>query len=134
MTVFLAGMRATADRLNDNSLDDSTTSGCVAASGFSVNTFSGRKVNGVTTVHVVRTYTGTTVAITPGGNLADTTMCTLPASWCPPEVINAQFGHGSIDGECTIGTTGQITLRSILDDLTNGRNLRVTAVWISENA
>ncbi|MEU5094952.1 hypothetical protein [Streptomyces sp. NPDC020996] len=130
---WLAGMTMTADRLNDNTLDDSTTTGLAAAAGFSVSSFSGRKLHGITTIQLVCTYTGTTVAITPGANLADVLMCTLPSGWRPPEVINAVFGDGSIDGECTIGTSGQISLRSILDDLTNNRNIRVTAMWISEN-
>jgi hypothetical protein len=39
MTVWLAGMKITADRLNDYSLDDETTSGFSVASGWTLNNF-----------------------------------------------------------------------------------------------
>ncbi|WP_282703257.1 hypothetical protein [Streptomyces sp. CC219B] len=133
MTVYLAGMRATADRMNDHSLEDSTTSGLVAGTDWTVNSFSGRKVNGITTVHIYLQYTGTTVAIAYNTNLSDRTIATLPDGWRPPEVINALAGDGQTMGEVTIGTTGLVSLRAMAGDLTNGRNFRITAEWISEN-
>jgi hypothetical protein len=133
---FLAGMLITADRLNDNSLDDSTTSGLVAATDFTVNSFSGRKVNGITTVHIYLQYTGTglTISPSPGGNLGDLTIATLPSGWRPPEVINAAEGDGTTIGEVTIGTTGIVSLRATVTSIATGRNMRITATWISENA
>lgn len=132
---FLAGMRLTADRLNDNTLDASTTSGLSPATDFTVNSFSGRKVNGITTVHVYLQYTGTglTVSPSPGGNLGDVTIATLPSGWRPPETINAMEGDGSTIGEVTIATNGVISLRATVTTITNGRNMRITAAWISEN-
>lgn len=137
MTVWLAGMRITADRLNDHSLESSTSSGLTAASGFAVSSFSGRKVNGITTVHVYLTRTGedipsTTYAV--GDNIADTAMATLPTGWRPPETINATVGDGTTDGEVTVGPTGVITLRSQFNKVVSGRNFRITAVWISGNS
>jgi hypothetical protein len=130
---FLAGMRITADRLNDNSLDASTSSGLTAGTDWTVNSFSGRKVNGITTVHIYLMYTGTTVAVAYNSNLADRTIATLPSGWRPPETINALVGDGTTTGECTIGTTGIISLRAMNGDLANGRNFRITQEWISEN-
>lgn len=133
---WLAGMRITAGRLNDHSLDDETTSGLVAGSGFEVNSFSGRKVSGVTTVHIYVQYTGNglTISPNPGGNLGDVTIATLPSGWRPPETINAVEGDGSTIGEVTIGTSGIVSLRATVSSIPANRNMRITAVWISENA
>lgn len=132
---FLAGMRITADRLNDHSLDDSTTSGLTPATDFTVNSFSGRKVSGVTTVHIYLQYTGTglTVSPNPGGNLGDVTIATLPSGWRPPETINALEADGSTMGEVTISTGGIVSLRVTVSTISTGRNMRITATWISEN-
>jgi hypothetical protein len=135
MTNWLAGMRITADRLNDHSLEATTASGLVAASNFTVISFSGRKVSGVTTVHCYLAYggAGLTVSPDPGGNLGNVTMCTLPSGWRPPETINAIVGDGVQDGEAEITTNGVISLRSIFSSVETDRNLRVTAVWASGN-
>ncbi|MEU9972355.1 hypothetical protein [Streptomyces sp. NPDC051014] len=132
MTNWLSGMRVTADRLNDHTADATTTSGLVAATDFTVNSFSGRKASGTTTVVVFVQYTGSGLALS-SGNLIDTLMCTLPAGWRPPETINATWGDGTESGECTIGTTGQITLRSSNLSIPQNRGIRVTSGWISEN-
>jgi hypothetical protein len=134
LTTWLAGMLITADRLNDHTLESSTTSGLVAATDFSVNSFSGRKVSGITTIHAYCEYTGAGINVAAvGDNIADTSMCTLPSGWRPPEIINAEWGSGSVDGECTISTAGVVSLRSTLNDIATGSNIRVTATWISEN-
>lgn len=133
MTTFLAGMRATADRMNDNTLTSSTASGLTAGTDWTVNSFSGRKVNGITTVHIYLLYTGATTAVAYNGNLADRTIATLPAGWRPSEVIDVAGGDGTIIAECTLGITGLLSLRAVSGDLTNGRNFRFTQSWISEN-
>ena len=125
-------MRITADRLNDDTLEASTTSGLTAGTDFTVNSFSGRKLHGITTVEVFCQYTGTGVTLV-SGNLPDVTMCTLPAGWRPPETINTTWGDGTESGECTIGTTGIISLRSSNLSIPNNRGIRATATWISEN-
>lgn len=125
-------MRVTADRLNDDTLEASTTSGLTAATDFTVNSFSGRKVSGITTVVVFVQYTGAGLTLT-SGNLVDTLACTLPVGWRPPETINATWGDGTESGECTIGTTGSITLRSSNLSIPNNRGVRITSAWISEN-
>ena len=137
MTVWLAGMRITANRLNDHTVEATTTSGLTAASGFTVNSFSGRKVNGVTTVHVYLLRTGgeiPTSGYVIGDNLADTAMATLPSGWRPPELINAIVGDGNTDGEVTISAAGVITLRSQFNKVVTDRNFRITAGWISGNS
>jgi hypothetical protein len=137
MTNWLAGMKITAARLNDNTLTDSTTSGLTAATNWTVVSFSGRKVSGITTVHMLVTRTTTAVSeiATNSGNISDTDMCTLPAGWRPPESINAAWGNGSVDGECTITAAGLVSLRSISGNagIATSTNVRCTAVWISEN-
>lgn len=137
MTVWLPGMKLTADRLNDHTVEETTSSGLTAATNFTVSSFSGRKVNGITTVTIL--CTRTTSAITEGatntGNIADTAMCTLPAGWRPPEMIEAMWDSGFNDGGATIGTDGVVTLRTTSGNtgIAIGHNPRITAVWISEN-
>lgn len=137
MTAWASGMKITATRLNDNTLTDSTTSGLTAATNFTVVSFSGRKVSGITTVHMLVTRNTSTIAegATNTGNIVDTDMCTLPSGWRPPESINAVWGNGSVDGECTITSAGVVSLRSISGNtgVVSGTNVRCTAVWISEN-
>lgn len=137
MTVWLSGMRLTADRLNDNTAEDETTTGATAATGFSVSDFQGRKVNGVTTITITCNRTGASIAegATNTGNIADTAMATLPSGWRPQELIEAMWDSGFNDGGATISTAGVITLRTTSGNsgLANGTNPRVTATWISEN-
>lgn len=135
MTDWVGGMRITADRLNDNSLTEETSTGLTAGSGFSVVSFSGRRVNGITTVEAFVNRTGSAIAegATNTGNISDTTLATLPSDWRPGETINAVWGNGSNDGECTIATDGIISLRSTSGNsgIANDTNVRVTAFWIS---
>lgn len=137
MTVWLAGMEITADRLNDHTAEDEVTSGVVDASGFATSSFVGRKVSGFTFIELFTNRTGATIAegATNTGNIADTAVATLPAGYRPQEAINCTVGNGSVDGEATIATSGDITLRSISGNTgwANGSNLRFTAVWCSEN-
>lgn len=139
MTKWLAGMRLTADRLNDNTLFDSTTSGATAASGFSLASFSGRKVNGITTITISCTRTGADITeiATNSGNISDTTFATLPAGWRPPELIEAIWDSGFNDGGATINSSGVITLRTTSGSTgisgVNSHAPRITASWISEN-
>ncbi|GAA3718335.1 hypothetical protein [Streptomyces tremellae] len=129
MTQWLAGMRITADRLNDHSeYDDTTTTGLVAATGFTVSAFSGKKRSGITYVDVFVTRTGGDMT-SSGGNITDTQMCVLPVNWQPGEVINGQWGQGLADGECTINPDGTIVLRSANGTIGNNTNLRVTSSW-----
>ncbi|MEU3255905.1 hypothetical protein [Streptomyces sp. NPDC006997] len=137
MTVFLAGMRATADRMNDHTLEDSTSSGVIAASGWTIVSFSGRKVNGVTTVNLAIQRSGASIPETSAGsgNIADTDCATLPAGWRPPEFVNAWWGTSSNDGRAAIDTGGVISVRTTSGSagIASGDTIRVDGVWISAN-
>lgn len=132
MTVWLAGMQITADRLNDHTADASTTSGLVASSGFAVNDFTAHKVAGVAEVHCYLNRTGGTITATTG-NITDTAMCVLPAGWRPDHTINGTFGDGTSSGEAILTSSGTVTIRTASSDITNGRNIRFSATWIIEN-
>lgn len=137
MTVWLAGMRATADRMNDHTLEESTTSGFTAATNFTTTSFSGRRVNGITTITVLQQYTGGGIGetVAGNGNITDTSYGTLPAGWRPPELIEAMWDSGFNDGGATISTSGVITLRTTSGStgIATNQSPRITAVWISEN-
>jgi hypothetical protein len=130
-------MRITAARLNDRTLDDSTTSGLVASTGFSVSSFSARKIFGVVTTQVIVTRTGADITelATNTGNIGDNAVATLPAGWCPVESINTIYGTGTVDGECTITSAGLITMRSISGNAAVATNatVRIYATFIVES-
>jgi hypothetical protein len=133
MTVWLAGMQMTADRLNDHTADAQTASGLVPSSGWSVNEFYARKVNGVTEVHCYLLRTGATITATTG-NVADQAICVLPVGWRPDHTVNGTWGDGTSSGEAILSNTGTVTLRTASSDIIANRNLRYSAVWISENS
>ena len=94
----------------------STTSGLTAATGFSVGSFTGRKMGDLCQVGGVLTRTGADLGPTTGtgihaGNLAgDPLMCTLPAGYRPdttiPVMLTTSFGTWG----ARITTDGKITI------------------------
>lgn len=129
MTLWLAGMRITADRLNDYTLDDETTTGLTAATDFSVNAFFGRRSKGTVVLDMYLQYTGAGITAT-NGNIADTTACTAPASWRPQHgTINGSWDDGVEMGGFVIGTDGICTLRTSSDTIATSTNLRLQAVF-----
>lgn len=130
MTQWLAGMRATADRMNDYSADASTTSGLTAATGFSVNNFWATRQGATVTLDMYINRTGADITATTG-NIADTLCCTAPAGWIPnsASTIIGIWGDGTATGDFVIGTDGACTLRTASSNIVSGRNLRLHVVF-----
>jgi hypothetical protein len=129
MTVWLAGMRITADRLNDYSLDSETTSGLTAATDFTTVSFYGRRSKGTVTIDEQLTYGGATITAADG-QIPDTDICTLPAGWRPQhDTISASWGDGVESGELICTTGGVCTLRSSDGDIEATRNIRFQLVF-----
>ncbi len=130
-------MRITADRLNDNTVDDSTTSGLVPATDFDTNTFQGYKVNGMTTISVVVTYTGlSNITANSSGNITNTACATLPDGWRPPTTLIAAFDKGSVaTGSLAIASNGTCTLYTMSPTaaIADGDNITFMATWVSGN-
>ncbi|KIF69248.1 hypothetical protein HY68_12670 [Streptomyces sp. AcH 505] len=119
MTQWLAGMVITADRLNDGLDLVTTSSGLVAATGFSVTSFAGARIGRAFTLDMIMHRTGADITVS-GGNIADTDICTVPAGWRPTVgTINGQWDDGTAEGGFVIGTNGVCTLRT-----SNGSILR----------
>ncbi|MEV8353202.1 hypothetical protein ACFVTT_33955 [Streptomyces niveus] len=132
---WLAGMTITADRLNDHSVDEVSSAGAVASTGWSISSFEGRRVSGVTTVNLLVTRTGADVpqsAADSGNIVADPPVATLPIGWRPSATANGIYGNGTVDGEFSINTVGVVSIRSISGNagiLTN-TNTRIFCTWI----
>ena len=119
---------------------EETTSGAVPpASGWQVNSFQAIRIGRVCTVRYEALRSGTAWPIVndelgmgPNGNFADETVGTLPAGWRPVTLINTVWGTGSIGGECTINTSGVISLRSgVPTGVVNTNNIvRVSASYV----
>lgn len=132
---WLAGMTITADRLNDHSVDEVSSAGAVASTGWSISSFEGRRVSGVTTVNLLVTRTGADVpqsAADSGNIVADPPIATLPVGWRPPSTANGIYGNGAVDGEFSINTVGVVIIRSIsgATGIVSGTNVRVFCTWI----
>jgi hypothetical protein len=135
VTLWLSGNRITADRLNDTAPDDTTTSGLVAASGYSVLSFQGRKRLGVVYINALITNVSATVAaVSNTENLTgpEPTIGTLPAGWRPPEVNGAAWDNGTVNGQLVANTDGTIVLRTISYNQSIGTstNIRFSMSWI----
>lgn len=138
MTTWRSGMRLTSDRLNDNTLRMSTTTGATAGTGFTLVSFSGRKVNGITTIQIICSRSGASIpqsGVDTGDLNPDINMATLPAGWRPPETIQAMWNSSVCDGGSTISTAGVVQLQTVSGNsgIANGHAPRVYASWISEN-
>jgi hypothetical protein len=134
---WLAGMRMTAERLNDNTADEETTAGLTVATNWSLNAFQGRKVNGITTVYVSLNRTSATVlTASSAGAIGPQLVCTLPIGWRPPDTIIENFDKsGTADGGVSILATGTCTIQSMSPTATITQNQDITffSQWISEN-
>lgn len=129
MTAWLAGMRITADRLNDYTLDESTTTGLTAATDFTVTNFYGRRSKGTVVLDMYLQYTGAGITAT-NGNIADTAICTTPSGWRPDHAtINGSWDDGVEMGGFVIDTAGVCTLRTSSDTIATNANLRLQAVF-----
>lgn len=127
----------TEDRLNDNTADETTTAGLVAATNFTVSSFEGKKVNGVTTVNCVVTYASSAVTSTSAGNVTpDVLACTLPIGWRPPENVTTSFDRsGTADGSISIQSNGTCTIRTMSPNNAQATGtVTFFAEWISENS
>ncbi|KUN92028.1 hypothetical protein [Streptomyces caeruleatus] len=126
MTVWLSGMVMTADRLNDYSLDDETTSGFVIASGWTLNNFWANRQGATVEMNIYVQRTGGDITTTNGG-FADVTVGTAPSAWRPnsASTISGSFDNGVTGfGGCVIGTDGIVTIRNSIFTVTNTSNLR----------
>lgn len=131
-----AGMRISADVMNDNSIDRQTSSGLALEDDFSFLSFRGQKLNGVTSISITLEYVGSDVTATANGNIGDVTVGSLPEGWWPPEQVTSYFGKSDdSDGSFTVQTTGVILLKTMNNNavLTAGQYVFLAIMWISEN-
>lgn len=135
MTIWQAGQRLTPQRLNDTTPDETTTSGLVAATNWSIVSFVGRRRRGTTYINALITKTGGTLAADTGTEnvLGDPLIATLPAGWWPPEDQGVAWDNGVVNGQGLIESAdGEVRLRTISYNqaIANSTNVRVSAMWI----
>jgi hypothetical protein len=134
MTVWLAGMRITADRLNDYSLDDETTTGFVIATGWSLNNFWANRQGATVEMNLYVNRSGADITTVNGG-FTDVQVGTVPTGWRPnsASTISGSFDNGATGfGGCVMGTDGIISVRNSLYTITSGTNLRFHFVFNKE--
>lgn len=131
-----AGMLLSADMMNDNSIDEQTSSGLQLEDDFSFLSFIGRKLNGLTSITITLEYVGSDVTATSAGNIGDVLVGSLPDGWIPPHTVNDFWGKGDTsDGNFTCLASGTITLKTMNNAsvLTAGNTVALSFMWISEN-
>lgn len=133
MTLWLAGMLITADRLNDYSLDDETTSGFSIASGWTLNNFWANRQGATVEMNIYVNRSGADIVAT-SGNIGDSAVGTAPSGWRPnsASTINGTWDDGTATGGWVIGTDGICSLRTATSNITSGRNLRLHIVFNKE--
>ncbi|MFF5142521.1 hypothetical protein ACFY6U_22800 [Streptomyces sp. NPDC013157] len=133
MTAWQPGMTITAGRLMEGPDPVITTTGVVAATGFTLSSFVGRKCGGITQVELAITVATDIAAPSASENIGDTLACTLPEGYRPLGVVSTSWGDGSQAGEATIGTTGLVTIRSVgyATATPAGRNIRISETFIT---
>ncbi|MEU7338718.1 hypothetical protein [Streptomyces sp. NPDC007074] len=117
-----------------------TTTGLVAASGFTVNNFYAYRFGKVVALDLYLKRSGTTISATSGNITPDVQIATVPAGWRPTHTtINAAWDDGTSTGGWVIGTDGICTLRTATSDIIgeatssgNGRNLRLHITFIQD--
>ncbi|MFF7527374.1 hypothetical protein [Streptomyces pseudovenezuelae] len=117
----------------------STTSGLIAASGFTTTTFYAYRFGKVVAIDLYMHRSGTTITAT-SGNIGDTQIATLPAGWRPTHTtINGAWDDGTSQGGWVVGTDGICTLRTASSDIVgdatsagNGRNIRLHITFIQD--
>lgn len=135
MTSWLAGMTITAERLGNHDVEEVETAGVVAAAGWTITSFEGKRVSGVTTINILANRSGADIAqsAADSGNItSDPLVCALPNGWRPLATANGNWGNGTVDGEYSINTAGQISVRSISGNsgIVSGTNVRIFCTWI----
>ncbi len=122
MTVWQPGMRVTALRLNNHD-PVPLTSTPVAATNFTVNTFTARKAAGSTEWEVMLTYSGATITAGATGNIGDVLACTLPSDCWPGGETYALFEVAGVTaGSARILANGQIFLTTLYPTSSIGAN------------
>ncbi|MEU6098974.1 hypothetical protein [Streptomyces sp. NPDC047079] len=132
MTTWQPGMRITAARLNDGLNPVTTSSGLTAATGFSINSFSGYKQGRTTMLDIYLTRTGADLVLA-SGNLPDTQCATAPVGWRPTNgTINGAWDNGIVGGGFVIGTDGICTLRTSSGTISSTTTLRLHIGFIQD--
>ncbi|MFR9795503.1 hypothetical protein ACL02U_06280 [Streptomyces sp. MS06] len=111
---------------------ESTSSGAVAASGFSVLSFYARRTHGVCTFALYLLRSGADITSNSAGNITDLPVGTLPSGWTPPFDIECVASDGFASGACRITASGDLLLRTWSGNavLATGHNLRVAGTYV----
>lgn len=132
--------RAAADVLKSDSkfrseVESQTTGITGIASGWSLNNFFARRTAQVVTVDLYFQRTGATISVTPGNNLVDIALATVPAGWRPQHsTISGFYDNGDTGfGGAVIGTDGLVSLRTSVGNIDNGSNVRIQFIFIQAN-
>lgn len=113
---------------------ESTTTGFVVSSAYTLNTFSARRNvdTGLCSFFVEVVHKGAPLDVPAAGNITDETIGTLPGGWRPAVDAELSVSDGVGGGTARLTTAGTITLRTWSGNgsLRNDRNIRTSATFM----
>ncbi|NEA19810.1 hypothetical protein [Streptomyces halstedii] len=111
-----------------------TTTGAVAASGFSLLSWRARRKNGMCSFVLEVTRTGAPITATAAGNIDDTDVATIPGGWRPfsPGDVEAPACDGYGDGVARVNPSGTVSIRTWSGggQLVSPRTIRISAAYV----
>ncbi|KUN96202.1 hypothetical protein [Streptomyces caeruleatus] len=113
---------------------ESTTSGFVVSSGYTLNSFTARRNPnaGVASFLLEVVRKGAQLNVDAAGNINDEVIGTLPSGWRPVMDAEVSVSDGFGEGTARLSTAGTITLRTWTGNgaLRNDRNLRASYTFL----
>ncbi len=86
------------------------TTGITSAAGWSLGSYNYRKIGALVYVNVPITRSGGTITPSADGNMADSTVFTLPAGYRPTVALGLHSGNAQRIGTFGVSTGGVVTL------------------------
>lgn len=103
-----------------------------AATNFSVTSATARTLAGGKDVYVNLVITTTNALTASGGNISDTTICTVQTAFRPTEAVGTIFSANAGTGEVRLNTDGTVVLRTLDVNISGGGSMSMTFKFIKD--
>ncbi|MDN3056175.1 hypothetical protein PH213_16805 [Streptomyces sp. SRF1] len=110
---------------------ETMTTGFSVASGYTLNSYSARRSNGLATIVLEVVRKGAQLDVGAAGNINDEVIGTVPSGWRPPADLELSASDGFGEGTMRLTTAGTLSLRTWSGEgaLRNDRNIRTSATY-----
>ncbi|MCQ8829866.1 hypothetical protein [Streptomyces malaysiensis] len=110
---------------------EAVTTGFSIASGYTLNSYSARRSNGLATIVLEVVRKDAQLDVGAAGNINDEVVGTVPSGWRPPADFELSASDGFGEGTMRLTTAGALSLRTWSGEgaLRNDRNIRTSATY-----